>query len=174
MIISLIAALGRNGELGKDQKLLWHIPEDLKKFKQLTIGKPLLMGRKTFESIGRPLPKRLTIVLTQNKEFKVDSESVVVINQFKDFDDLFLRIKSLQRDFPEIDFSELIVAGGGEIYRLFLPLTQRMYLSAIDLEVEADTFFPDYSEQDWKCVTEDKNISQKNEVPWTFRVLERK
>lgn len=140
MKISLIAAIGLNRELGKDNKLLYHIPEDLKRFKKLTEGHAVIMGRKTYESIGKPLPNRLNIIITHNQNFKIDHYNVskhcnVVV------------CHSLESAFAKASADkEVFVIGGGEIYRQAIKVADKLYLTIVNSKTEADTFFPDYSE----------------------------
>jgi dihydrofolate reductase len=141
MDISLIVAYGKNREIGKDNQLLWHISEDLKNFKRLTVGHTLIMGRKTFESIGRALPKRQTVVLTRNHEFS--ALDILTAHSVEQAIELAKQSSKFNQD-------ELFIAGGGEIYRLFLPLATKLYLSSVDMEVEgADTYFPEIDLSEW-------------------------
>lgn len=133
-MISIIAAIGENRELGKDNKLLWHIAEDLKRFKQITAGHPVIMGRKTYESIGRPLPKRVNFIVT--KDTKYNAEGCMVVHSLEE------AIMAAQK----IDSSEIFIIGGGEIYKQALPKADKLYLTIVKGEYEADVFFPDYSE----------------------------
>lgn len=136
-MIKLIAALSKNQKIGQNNQMPWHIPKDLEYFKRVTNGHPILMGRKTFESIGRPLPNRRNIILTQNKAYKV--EGVEVIHSFKEA--LFLCQ----------NLNEVFIIGGGEIYSLFLPYADELYLTLIHQSVEGDTNFPDFKDQ-FKCI----------------------
>ena len=145
MDISLIVAHGKNREIGKDNKLLWYISEDLKNFKRLTLNHILIMGRKTFESIGRPLPKRQTIVLTRQQDFS--APGVLVAHSVED-------AIELAQECPDFKQEELFIAGGGEIYQLFLPMATKLYLTSIDMEIEADTFFPQLDLSSWKKQSE--------------------
>lgn len=135
--ISIIAAIGENRELGKDNKLLWHIPEDLKRFKKLTQGHAVIMGRKTYESIGRPLPNRTNIIVTRDKQFRANgcivTYSIEEAINFK-FEILNLKFKD-----------EVFVIGGGQIYTQALPYADKLYLTIVEGTFEADTFFPDCS-----------------------------
>jgi dihydrofolate reductase len=132
MKISIIAAIGPNRELGKDNKLLWHIPEDLKRFKDLTMGKVVIMGRKTYESLRKPLSNRINIIITRNQNRKLDK--CLVVN-------------SLEEAMEKSKASgEAFIIGGGEIYKQALPYAQKLYLTIVEGQFEADTFFPDYSE----------------------------
>lgn len=132
--ISIIAAIGKNRELGKQNELIWRIPDDLKRVKALTMGHPLIMGRKTYESIGRPLPGRTSIVVSRTSG---PIEGCIVVD-------------SLQRAIEEasiIDQEEVFIFGGAQIYTEALPYTDRLYLTLIDaIDPDADTFFPDYGE----------------------------
>lgn len=134
MSISIIAAIGKNRELGKDNRLLWHIPEDLKRFKELTSGHPIIMGRKTFESIGKVLPNRTNIVITSDKQ-KAISGAIVV--------------HSLQEAFRQaqtkLGSEEIFIIGGGQIFEQALSIASKLYLTIVDKTFDADTFFPDYS-----------------------------
>ena len=141
-MISIIAAIGRNRELGKNNKLLWHIPEDLKRFKKLTQGHAVIMGRKTFESLGKPLPNRINIIITRDKSYEV-----------KPFDISKHRIyivHSLEEAIKIINgggsSEEIFIIGGGQIYQQALPIAQKLYLTIVDVDrPDADTYFPDYS-----------------------------
>lgn len=131
-MISLIAAIGKNNELGKDNQLLWHLPDDLKRFKELTTGHTIVMGRKTFESIGKPLPNRRNIVITRDTSYK--KEGVEVIHSLEEVENL-----------PE----EIFIIGGGEIYAQALPFADRLYLTQVDTTLDADTFFPPFEKSEW-------------------------
>jgi len=131
--ISIIAAIGKNNELGKDNKLLWQIPEDMKRFKELTTGHPVIMGQKTYQSIGKPLPGRLNIVLTRDNNFK--SAEVEICNTFEDAIDLAKKENK----------QEIFIIGGGQVYKQAIEFADKIYLTQIEKTHEADTFFPDYS-----------------------------
>lgn len=162
MILSLIVACGRKGEIGKKNGLLWHIPEDLKNFKKLTLGKTIVMGRKTYESIGRPLPGRETIVLTRGEEFNVPG-----VARAKSLDEA---ISLARKNASE----ECVICGGGQIYEQALPLVEKIYLSRIDEEdIEADTFFPELNPKDWEVKEENIYPAIMNAPAWSFTVLER-
>ncbi len=138
MQVSLIAALDRNFAIGKDNALPWHLPDDLKRFKALTLGKPILMGRKTAESLGRALPKRCNLVLTRSGGVPFDGmQAVASIDE------------AMQA--AGYDGNELCIIGGGELYTLALPLATHMHLTFVDTEVEcADAFFPRFDARDWR------------------------
>ncbi|WP_010627226.1 dihydrofolate reductase [Halomonas sp. KM-1] len=142
--VAMIAAVSRNGVIGVDNKLPWHLPEDLKFFKRMTQAKPLIMGRKTFASIGRPLPGRLNIVVTRDKNFRHDG--VRVCHDLESA--LFLADQQATIDASE----EIMVMGGGEIYAQALPHASRIYLTEVDVEVEGDARFPELDESEWQEV----------------------
>ena len=135
-MITLIAALDRNFAIGRGNQLPWHLPNDLKRFKALTLGKPVLMGRKTAESLGRALPERRNLVLTRSGQVPFAGMEAVA---------------SLSDASAMVGGDELMVIGGGEIYVLALPLATRMYLTWVETEVvEADAFFPRFTEHEWR------------------------
>lgn len=141
-IISLIAAMSKNRVIGIDNHLPWHIPEELQHFKKMTMGKPLIMGANTFESIGRKLlPGRTTIILTKNTELTGDG--FIVAHSIPD-------AIAAAGNVPEI-----MVIGGASIYAQFLPLAQRIYLTIIPTEYIGDTFFPELDEQRWRMVSQE-------------------
>ncbi|UCZ52556.1 dihydrofolate reductase [Bacillus shivajii] len=160
-MISMIAAMGENRAIGKDGDMPWHLPNDLKYFKAVTSGHPVLMGRKTFESIGRPLPKRRNLVLTRSTDFHVDD--VEVIHAFED-------VK------PLVDEAEeFFVIGGATIYEQLMPIADRLYITWIHETFEADTFFPKIDESIWKVVSsQEGTIDEKNKFAHTFVVYERR
>lgn len=134
--LSIIAAIGRNRELGKDNRLLWHIPEDLKRFKKLTANHVVIMGRKTFESIGRPLPNRTNIVVTRNSSF--NPTGCIMVGSLKQ---ALEKAKELEKN------GEIFIIGGASIYQQSMAIADRLYLTIIDQDFPiADVFFPDYSE----------------------------
>jgi len=146
-MISIIAAMGQNNGIGKNNKLLWHIPGDLKHFKEITSGNIVVMGRKTYESIGRPLPNRTNIIITKNNKFK--AEDCLIKNSFNEV----LEEAKSYKD------KEIFIIGGGQIYKQALPHTDKLYLTIVDDEVQADTFFPDYSQ--FKNIISEKVFEEK-------------
>jgi dihydrofolate reductase len=135
MIISIIVAVAENGGIGLNNNLLWHLPDDLKRFKKLTMGKPVIMGRKTFESIGKPLPGRVNIVISRNEEFS--SEGIIVVSSFAN---------ALEAA-AETDPDEVFIIGGGAIYKETMGKTDRLYITKVQATPDADTFFEiDYPE----------------------------
>lgn len=137
MKLSLIAAVARNGAIGRDNALLWHLPGDLPRFKQLTMGSPLIMGRKTYDSIGRPLPGRRNIVITRNADWSVPGVEVA-----QSLDEALALVAEAPQAF---------VVGGGQIYAQSLPHADELLLTEVDQDVaDADTFFPDWPRGDFK------------------------
>jgi len=160
-MISIIAAIGKNRELGFKNTLLWHLSDDLKRFKNLTRGHAVIMGRKTYETIGKPLPERKNIVITRNPAYVAPGCTVVA-----SLDDA---IKAAGND-PEI-----FVMGGGEIYALALARADRMYLTFVDAAIEADTFFPEFSETEWKLASEEPHaVDEKHAYPFVFRIYDKR
>lgn len=158
MKISLIAALASgNRALGKDNDLIYKIPADLKRFKELTSGHAIIMGRKTFESIGHPLPNRKNIVITRDQGFK--AEGTIVVHSLDE------ALKSTQGD------DEVFIIGGGQIYKEAMSLADKLYLTIVDGNPEADTFFPDYS--DFKKVIWQSEEKEENGLKYKFVDLER-
>lgn len=166
MMISIIAAIGKNRELGKDNKLLWHIPEDLKHFKEITSGHPVIMGRKTFDSIGRVLPNRLNIVITRNPVF----ETLV----YKKAKGQLIAVNSLEKAVGEAkrhgEKDEIFIIGGGQIFKQAIGIADKLYLTVIDKEFDADSFFPDYSMFTKKVFEKE---GESGEYKYKFLELER-
>lgn len=152
--IAVVVAIGKNRELGKEGKLLWHIPDDLKRFRKLTEGHPIIMGRKTFESIvgyvGGPLPDRANIVVTRDKNYDISKfdGNVLVANSLKEATEIATKQ-------PGAD--EIHIGGGAELYKQALPIVDKLYLTLIDAEGEADAFFPEYEKEFTKKVFEEEH-----------------
>ena len=142
MKIALIAAVARNGVIGRDNQLLWRIKPDLRHFRDLTVGKPVIMGRKTFESIGRPLPGRDNIVLTRDASFNADGIFIV-----RTFDEAFAKAKECA---SLSEAREIMIAGGGDIYAQTIGIADRLYITEVDLTPEGDAHFPEISRKQWK------------------------
>jgi dihydrofolate reductase len=158
-MISLVVAMGLNREIGINNQIPWKLSEDLKNFKKTTMGHHILMGRKTFESIGKPLPGRTNIILTRNLNYQVpDCITVTSLDE---------AIK-LAKNKGE---TELMVIGGAEIYKEALARANRIYLSKIEFKGKADAYFPEFNEKDWKVMSEVKHSTDS--IPWTFKVIER-
>lgn len=144
MKLAIIVAAAKNGVIGRNNQLPWHLPQDLKYFKAVTLGKPVIMGRKTYESIGRPLPGRTNIVITRNKDW-VAAEGVIVTNSFEQ-----ARLEAQKvLGSAASDFDEAMVIGGAEIYRAALQFADRIYLTRVDVEPEGDAFFEALDEAEW-------------------------
>lgn len=161
MILSLIVATGLNNEIGLNNKLLWSVPEDMKNFVRLTKNKVIVVGRKTFESFKGPLPKRLNLILTTNKNYSYDHPDVKVFTE-----------KESLLDFCKASgFEEVVICGGAEIYKIFLPLCDRIYLSKIDWQGSADTYFPKLNMDNYKIVSK-THFDKNGETPaWEFLEL---
>ena len=158
MLISAIVALSENRAIGKNNQLPWHLPADLKHFKQITMGKAILMGRKTYQSIGRALPGRTNIILTSDKNFQ--AENCVIIHSIE---------QALQ-----ITQDELCVIGGAEIYQQMLPYIQRIYMTVVHHVVDGDTYFPELNPAEWKEIEKtDYEADEKNNHAYRFLLLER-
>ncbi|MGV8834666.1 dihydrofolate reductase [Cellvibrio sp.] len=144
MKLAIIVAAARNGVIGCNNQLPWHLPQDLKYFKAVTLGKPVIMGRKTYESIGKPLPGRTNIVITRNKGW-VAAEGVIVTNSFEQ---ALLEAKKVCSPAAS-DLDEVMVIGGAEIYRSALQFADRIYLTRVDVEPEGDAFFEALDDTKW-------------------------
>ena len=139
-----VVAVALNGVIGADGDMPWNLPSDLKRFKQITMGKPIVMGRKTFESIGRPLPGRPNIVITRSESFEAQGVHVV-----RSVDEALDEATTLAE---ELSADEICVIGGGEIYRQTLPRASRIYLTRVMAELAGDTTYPDLDEKEWREV----------------------
>lgn len=160
MILSLIAALDKNSGIGRENKLLWHLPADLKYFKKVTSGHTVIMGRKTFLSIGRALPNRRNIVLSRDAGFQAEGCEV--------FDDFFNAIKTCGNE------DEVFVIGGADIYRQALQVADKIYLTRVSASVPADTFFPDFNMSIWKLIHLEKHkADEKNAYDYSFSIYQR-
>ena len=164
-MFSIIVAVSKNNMIGKDNSIPWFIPEDLKRFKEITMGKKMIMGRKTFESLPGVLPGRKHIILTRNKDYKVDNENVEV---YYDFDDLINKFKDSEE--------EVFIIGGSEIYNKFYKHANKLFLTEVDLEVDGDTTFPIIDLNEWNLVnSSSKNISKsKSNIPYIYKDFTRK
>ena len=166
MKLALIVAVAQNRVIGRDNKLPWYLPNDLKYFKQTTLGKPVIMGRKTYESIGKPLPGRTNIVITRQTDYQ--PEGVKVVSSVED------AIKVAESVCLIDGQEEAMVMGGAEIYGLTLPHCERLYLTEVHAEVEGDAWFPEYDKREWAEVTrEDFKAEGPNPFDYSFVVYER-
>ena len=164
MKISMIAAMGKNRVIGFNNEMPWHLPADLQWFKKTTLGCPIIMGRKTYDSIGRPLPGRLNIILSRNKNLFI--EGCLVAQSLGD------ALKLAQKE--KNDQDEIFITGGAHLYNRFIADADRLYLTLIDEEFEGDTFFPDYTQYSWNEVSRIEHLpDEKNPHSYTFLTLDR-
>ncbi|MCF8217525.1 MAG: type 3 dihydrofolate reductase [Bacteroidales bacterium] len=160
--ISIIVAIAKNRVIGKDNKMPWHLPADLKHFKKVTYGFPIIMGRKTFESIGKPLPGRKSIIISRQENLSLNFDSVEVVHSFSE------AAKAAN------DYEEAFVIGGSDIYQLALPFTEKIYMTKLDLEVAGDTHFPELDTEKWTLVDEEHHQADaKNPHDYSFLIYER-
>jgi len=158
-MISLIAAMARNRVIGRDNAMPWHLPADLAHFKRVTLGKTVIMGRHTFESIGRSLPERQNIIVSRQEGYR--AEGCMVVN-------------SIDAALKAADSDEVMIIGGGQLYADMLHRADRLYLTLIDAELDGDTYFPDYEVYDWREIEhETHGPDEKNAHGYTFVTLER-
>ena len=160
MKVSMIVAVSANNVIGADGGLPWRLSEDLRRFKEITMGKPMIMGRQTFESIGKALPGRRSIILSRQTAYKQAGCDVV------NTPEAALELVA--------DAEEVMIIGGGEVYEQFLPMTDRIYLTRVHTKVEGDTFFPEINEDEWRIVSS-RPLPASDERPFSisFQVLER-
>jgi dihydrofolate reductase len=158
-VLSLVAAVAENGVIGHAGRLPWHLPADLKHFRETTLGKPMLMGRRTFDSIGKALPGRRSLVLTRDPDFSAPGVEVV---------------RSLEEALAAArDADEIAVIGGADLYRLTLPHAGRVYLTRVHAAVPGDTRFPEWDSSGWRCVSRTTHpADEKNQYAMTFFTLE--
>ena len=159
MQISMIAAMAKGRVIGKNNAMPWHLPADFAWFKQNTLNKPIIMGRKTYDSIGRALPGRRNIVLTRNADW-----SALGVETVKSIDEALRLLEGVQ---------EVVIIGGGSIYQECLPRATRLYLTHIDLDVDGDTYFPEWGEGWTVSYSEEHSIDEKNKYKMDFIILER-
>ncbi|MWP60997.1 type 3 dihydrofolate reductase [Gilliamella sp. Pas-s25] len=166
MIVSMIVAMADNHVIGLNNQMPWHLPADLAWFKKNTLNKPVIMGRKTFESIGRPLPGRHNIIIS--RQTTIESNMVPNISWVPSIDAAILLAQTQLVD-------EAFIIGGGNIYKQALPLANRLYLTHIDAKLQGDTYFPDYSPEQWQVIYQEAHqADDKNNYPYRFEILERK
>lgn len=168
MRLAMIAAQSQNRVIGTNNKLPWYLPEDLKYFKRVTLGKPIIMGRKTFESIGRPLPGRTNIIITRNADWTHEGAGVQVVHSLEQAIELAENLALIN------GFEESLVIGGAEIYALALPHADRLYLTQVHAEVQGDAHFPLLDPAQWREVArEDFSAVEPNPYDYSFIVLDR-
>lgn len=157
----MIAAAAENNALGKDNEMIWHLPDDFKRFKQLTTGHHIIMGRKTFESFPKPLPNRTHIIITRQKDY--NPENCIVVGSMKE---------ALEKT-PENE--DAFIIGGGEIYNLGLPFADKIELTKVHADFEADAFFPEINPEEWKLENEEFHPKdEKHNFDFTFQTFIRK
>ena len=162
-MLSIIVAIAKNNVIGKDNKLIWHLPEDLKRFKKITTGHTIIMGRKTFESLGRVLPNRKHIVLCNDAQLNIDDKNVEIINS----------VDKLEK--YENSENENFVIGGASIYKLLMPKANKLYVTKINREFEGDVYFPEIDEKVWKVVETEKGLKdEKNPYDYEYVTYERR
>lgn len=160
-MLTLIAAAGENNELGKNNDLVWHLPDDFKRFKKLTSGHHIIMGRKTFDSFPQPLPNRTHVVITRQENYK--KPGIIVVHSLE-------RAIELTKDDPQP-----FVIGGGEIYKMAIDIADKIELTRVHGEFEADTFFPEIDESQWELVSEEYHEKdEKHQYAFTYLTYERK
>ncbi|MCG8410154.1 MAG: dihydrofolate reductase [Bacteroidales bacterium] len=160
-MISIIVAVSENNVIGKDNDLIWHLPRDLKHFKETTTGHYVIQGRKTFESFGRPLPNRVNVIITRNEDLKIDG--CIVVHSLQE------ALEAAKTD------NEIFIIGGGTIYEQAMSLADRIYLTKVHQEFEGDTFFPKIDEDKWMEIDKRKFApDEKNKYPFTILTLDRR
>ena len=157
--ISIIVAHSRNMAIGKANALLWRLPEDLKRFKKLTTGHPIIMGRKTYQSINRPLPDRTNIIVTRDENLEIPG--CIIVHS----------VTGAIEKAKEFDREEIFIIGGAEIYKETLPLVDRLYVTKVDLDVEGDAFFPEYSNIFTKKISEESG--EFKGLKYSYLILEK-
>ncbi|MDF1828944.1 MAG: dihydrofolate reductase [Cycloclasticus pugetii] len=154
-MISMIVAMAENRAIGKNNELLWHLPKDFQHFKSVTMGKPILMGRKTFESIGKALPGRKNIVITRDNNFT--AEGIVIVHS------ITAALEATE------EFDDVMVIGGASFYEQMLPVTETLYLTVVHQDFEADAFFPEIKTEEWEVVEQVKHeADEKHAYPYSF------
>lgn len=163
MKISSIVAASENNAIGKDNDLMWNLPDDMKFFKQKTTGHPIIMGRKTYDSMGKPLPRRVNIVLTRNNDFTAEGVEV-----FHDIEPAIEFAKKLDQD-------EIFIIGGAKIYELAMPYIDRIYLTRVHGNFEGEVYFPELKAENWETISKEYHpADERHDFSFTFYTLERK
>lgn len=157
-MIKVIVAMDKNRVIGADNKMPWHLPSDLKRFKAMTMGHWIVMGRKTFESIGKPLPGRINAVVSKNPDSIKSAEGILVLNSLDS-------LKNLEV------LDDLFIIGGAEIYKQTLPIADMLYVTLIDNEFTGDAYFPEIKESDWELTEQLEGDPKTDNFPYSFRYL---
>ena len=158
-MLSIIVAIANDNVIGKDNKLIWHIPEDLKRFKSITTGHTMVMGRKTFESLGRILPNRKHVILCNDMELNIDDENVEVLDDISKLD------KYINSD------EEIFVIGGATIYKLLMPYAKKLYITRINQDFVGDVYFPEIKEDEWQEVKRESGLKNE-ENPFDYEYID--
>ena len=160
MNVSIVVAMSSNAVIGSNGGLPWHLSADLKRFKSITMGKPIVMGRKTHDSIGKPLPGRENVILTRDDNYQADG--CTIINELND----------IYKRCSEVD--EVMIIGGSQLYAQVLPLAKKLFITEVHAEVDGDTCFPDFDRQQWREIErQDFKANEKNDFDYSFVVLKR-
>lgn len=160
MMISMIAAMAHNRVIGIHNRLPWHLPADFRHFKAVTMGKPVVMGRRTYESIGRPLPGRINVVISRNPDLQIEGCIIAA-----SLDDAIARLQGHE---------ELMIIGGASFYEQVLPRADRLYLTLVDADVDGDAFFPEYHRDQWREVSREAHAADdRNPYRYSFVTLDR-
>lgn len=157
-MLSIIVAIANENVIGKDNKLIWHLPEDLKRFKEITLGHTIIMGRKTFESLGRVLPNRKHIVLCNDTQMNVENENVEIVNDISKLD------KYIRAD------EECFVIGGATIYKLLMPYANKMYITKINEDFDGDVWFPEIKNTEWEEISREKGLTNEQN-PYDYEYI---
>ncbi len=157
-MLSIIVAIANENVIGKDNKLIWHLPEDLKRFKEITSGHKIIMGRKTFESLGRVLPNRKHIILCNDMEMNIDNENVEILDDISKLD------KYINSD------EECFVIGGATIYKLLMPYANKMYITKINEDFDGDVWFPEIRDIEWEEISREKGL-KNDQNPFDYEYI---
>ncbi len=164
--LAMIAALAQNRVIGLDNRMPWHLPADLRHFKAMTLGKPIIMGRKTWDSLGRPLPGRLNLVVSRQADLQLDGAET-----FTDLDAVLVRAEQWAR---QQGVDELMLIGGAQLYAQALGQAQRLYLTRIDAQPEGDAFFPVFDEHEWQCIDSQPHPAEGEAPAYRFETWQRR
>lgn len=162
-MLSIIVAKAKNNVIGKNNQLIWHLPEDLIRFKEITTGHTIIMGRKTFESLGRVLSNRKHVILTKNQDYKVNDENVEIVHSLSEIEE-YIKCKD-----------EVFVIGGEAIYSLLMPYTTKMYITQIEQSFEGDVYFPEFDDKKWDIIKREKHFQiNNNQISYEYIIYEKR
>ncbi|QAA30279.1 dihydrofolate reductase [Clostridium manihotivorum] len=163
-MLSIIAAIAENGVIGNNNDLIWHLPADLKRFKKITSGHTVVLGRKTFQSLPGVLPNRHHVIITKDDHFFVDDPNVEVINSIEKIVDRFSKTEE-----------EVFIIGGGEIYKQLLPYVNKLYITKVKKHFDGDTYFPEINYSEWNVIEQESGVEdERNTIPYEFISLMKK